>query len=146
MVLASTLTELVVKLTPQFVEPSVVVDGGTGPDGAGMVEVCDLVALVSIRAVSHTMSRGHKLCILDDHLATMLITMPFCTNTRVLSEEEDVHGYILAEDHRNGKKEIPLLERLQANPRKSTLLSRLVHEGSLQQARSSPTTRGGLDP
>ena len=91
-VLASTLTELVAKLTPKLVEPSVVVVGCASPDGAGMVEVCDLVALVSIRAISHTMSRGHKLCVLDDHLATMLITMPFSANTRVFCKEEDVHG------------------------------------------------------
>ena len=96
MVLASTLTELVVKLTPQFVEPSVVVVGCASPDGAGMILVRDLVALVSIRAVSHTMSRGHKLCVLDDHLATMLITMPLSANSRVFCKEEDVHGYIVA--------------------------------------------------
>ena len=96
MVLASTLTELIVKLAPQFVEPSVMVDGCASPDGAGVILMCDLVALVSIRALSHTMSRGHKLCILDDHLATMLITMPFRANTRVFCEEEDVHGYIVA--------------------------------------------------
>jgi hypothetical protein len=90
--LAPTLVELVVKLTPQFVEPSVVVVGCASPDRAGMILVCDLVALVSIRAVSHTMSRGHKLCILDDHLATMLITMPLSANSRVFCKEEDVHG------------------------------------------------------
>jgi hypothetical protein len=104
-VLASTLTELVVKLTPKLIEPSVVVDGCTGPDGAGMVKVSSLVALVSIRAVSHTMSRGHKLCVLDDHLATMLITMPFRTYTRVFSEEEDVHGYIIEEDINMSRKD-----------------------------------------
>jgi hypothetical protein len=97
-VLASTLTELVVKLTPQFVEPSVVVIGCTGPDGAGMILVCDLVALVGIRAVSHTMSRGHELSVLDDHLATMLITMPLSANTRVFCKIKDVHGYIVAGD------------------------------------------------
>ena len=129
MILASTLTKLVAKLTPKLVEPSVMVVGCTGPDSAGVVEVCDLVALVSIRAVSHTMGCGHKLCILDDHLATMLVTMPLSANTRVFSEEKDVHGYILAKDHRNGKEKISLLERLQANPRKRTLLSRLMHEG-----------------
>jgi hypothetical protein len=96
--LAPTLVELVVKLTPKLIEPSVVVVGCASPNGAGVILVCDLVALVSIRAVSHTMSRGHKLRVLDDHLATMLITMPFRANTRVFCEEEDVHGYIVAGD------------------------------------------------
>jgi len=96
--LASTPVELIVKLTPQFVEPSVVIAGCASPDGAGVILVCDLVALVSIRAVSHTMSRGHKLCILNDHLATMLITMPLSANSRVFCKEEDVHGYIVAGD------------------------------------------------
>lgn len=90
--LASTLVELVVKLTPKLIEPSVVVVGRASPDGAGVILVCDLVALVSIRAVSHTMSRGHKLRVLDDHLATMLITMPLSANSRVFCKEEDVHG------------------------------------------------------
>jgi hypothetical protein len=90
--LASTPDELVVKLTPQFVEPSVVITGCASPDGAGVVLVCDLVALVSIRALSHTMSRGHELSVLDDHFTTMLVTMPLGTNSRVFCKEEDVHG------------------------------------------------------
>jgi len=96
MVLASTLTELVAKLTPKLIEPSVMVKGCASPNSAGVILVSDLVNSISIRAVSHTMSRGHKLCVLNDHLATMLITMPLSANSRVFCKEEDVHGYIVA--------------------------------------------------
>lgn len=40
--------ELVGKLTEEVEQPSVVIDAGTCPDGARMVLVCDLVALVSV--------------------------------------------------------------------------------------------------
>jgi hypothetical protein len=90
--LPSTLVELVIKLTPQFVKPRIVVVRCASPNSAGVILVSDLVNLISIRTLSHTMSRGHELSVLDDHFATMLVTMPLGANSRVFCKEEDVHG------------------------------------------------------
>jgi hypothetical protein len=73
------------------------------------------------------------LCVLDDHLGAVLVTVVLGAFLWITIKEKDVHGYIVAEDHRNGKEKNPLLERLQANPRKNTLFSRLMHEGRVLQ-------------
>jgi hypothetical protein len=91
-VLASTNAELVAKLTPKLVKPYIVIVRCASPNSAGVILVGDLVNLISILTLSHTMSRGHELSVLDDHFATMLVTMPLSTNSRVFCKEEDVHG------------------------------------------------------
>jgi len=130
---ATTLLELVVEFTPQQVQPAIMVMGCASPDGAGVIEVSDLVDIIGPHAASHTVSSGEQLCILDDHLGAVLVTVVLGTFLRITIKEEDVHGYIVAEDHRNGKEKNSLLERLQANPRKNTLFSRFMYEGGVLQ-------------
>ena len=70
--------ELVSKVVPQVVEPSVVVSRLTGPDRAGMILVGDLVAVFCPRAVSHTVCGGQKLSVLDHHFGAMNIGVVDC--------------------------------------------------------------------
>lgn len=67
--------ELVSKVVPQVVEPSVVVSRLTGPDRAGMILVGDLVAVFCPRAVSHTVCGGQKLSVLNHHFGAVNIGM-----------------------------------------------------------------------
>jgi hypothetical protein len=131
--LATTTRELIVQFTPQLEQPAIMVMGCASPDGAGMVEVSDLVDIISPHAASEAMSSGHKLCVLDDHLGAVLVTVVLGTFLWITIKEKDVHAYIVAEDHTNGKEKNSLLERLQANPRKNTLFSRFMYEGGVLQ-------------
>jgi hypothetical protein len=102
--------------------------GCASPDSAGVIEVSDLVDIISPHAASHTMSSGEQLCILDDHLGAMLVTVVLGTLLRITIKEEDVHAYILGKDHTNGKED-SLLERLSPCKGQSTLLPWLLREG-----------------
>ena len=67
--------ELVSKVVPQVVEPSVVVSRLTGPDRAGMILVGDLVAVFCPRTVCHTVCGGQQLSVLDHHFGAVNIGM-----------------------------------------------------------------------
>ena len=95
---ATTLLELDVQFTPQLEQPTIMVMGCASPDGAGMVEVSDLVDIISPHAASHTMSSGEQLCVLDDHLGAVLVTVVLGTFLWITIKEEDVHAYIVAGD------------------------------------------------
>ncbi len=73
MVLTSTHEELIGKVVPQFVEPSVVVSGLACPDSAGVILVCNLVAVVSPGTVRHAVCGGQQLSILDHHFGAVNI-------------------------------------------------------------------------
>jgi hypothetical protein len=72
-VLASTHEELISKVVPQVIKPSVVVSRLTHPDSAGVVLVCNLVAVVSPRTVCHTVCGGQQLSVLDHHFGAVNI-------------------------------------------------------------------------
>jgi len=96
--LATTTHELVVQFTPQLEQPAIMVMGCASPDGAGMVEVSNLVDIIGPHAASHTMSSGEQLCVLDDHLGAVLVTVVLGTFLWITIKEKDVHAYIIAED------------------------------------------------
>jgi hypothetical protein len=96
--LATTTLELVVQFTPQLEQPAIMVMGCASPDGARVVEVSDFVDIISPHTASHTVSSGHKLCVLDDHLGAVLVTVVLGTFLWITIKEEDVHGYIVAGD------------------------------------------------
>jgi len=79
-------------------QPTIMVMGCASPDGAGVIEVSDLVDIISPHAASHTMSSGEQLCVLDDHLGAVLVTVVLGTFLWITIKEEDVHGYIVAGD------------------------------------------------
>jgi len=79
-------------------QPTIMVMGCASPDGAGVVEVSDLVDIIGPHAASHTVSSGEQLCVLDDHLGAVLVTVVLGTFLWITIKEEDVHAYIVAGD------------------------------------------------
>jgi len=77
-------------------QPAIMVMGCASPDGAGVIEVSDLVDIISPHAASYTVSSGEQLCILDDHLGAVLVTVVLGTFLWITIKEKDVHGYIVA--------------------------------------------------
>jgi len=90
-VLASTVVELLSQCRPQLIQPQVVLLRCTSPDGAGMVLVCNLVALICQRTFHHMVRGGHELSILDHHLGAVLIAVVFGSRLRIAGEKENVH-------------------------------------------------------
>ena len=77
-------------------QPAIMVMGCASPDGAGVIEVSDLVDIIGPHAASHTVSSGEQLCVLDDHLGAVLVTVVLGTFLWITIKEKDVHGYIVA--------------------------------------------------
>ena len=75
MVFTSTHEELIGKVVPKVVEPSVVVSGLACPDSARVILVCNLVAVFSPRTVCHAVCGGQKLSVLDHHFGAVNIGM-----------------------------------------------------------------------
>ena len=99
MLLATAHEELVSKVVPQIVKPSVVVSGLTDPDRAGMVLVSDLVAVFCPRAVSHTVCGGEKLSVLNHHLGAVNIGMVDGCLLRTFVQVENIHFLVLERDN-----------------------------------------------
>jgi hypothetical protein len=89
--LATAHEELVSKVVPQVVKPSVVVSRLTNPDGAGMVLVSDLVAVFCPRAVSYTVCGGQELSVLNHHFGAVNIGMVDGCLLRTFVQVENVH-------------------------------------------------------
>ena len=92
MVLTPTHEELIGKVVPEVVEPSVVVSGLSCPDSAGVVLVCNLVAVFSPRTVCHTVCGGQQLSVLDHHFGAMNIGMVDGCLLRARMKVKNVHG------------------------------------------------------
>jgi len=82
-VLASTIVELLSQCGPQLIQPQVILLRCTSPNGARMILVCNLVALICQRAVHYVVRGGHKLCILNHHLGTVLIAVILGSRLRI---------------------------------------------------------------
>ena len=91
--------ELVSKVVPQVVEPSVVVSRLTSPDRAGMILVGDLVAVFCPRAVSHTVCGGQKLSVLNHHFGAVNIGMVDGCLLRTFVKVENIHFLVLERDN-----------------------------------------------
>jgi hypothetical protein len=91
--------ELVSKVVPQVVEPSVVVSRLTDPDGAGVVLVCNLVAVFSPGTVCHTMCGGQQLSVLDHHFGAMNIGVVDCCLLRAFVKVENIHFLVQERDN-----------------------------------------------
>ena len=91
--------ELVSKVVPQVVEPSVVVSRLTNPDRAGMVLVSDLVAVFCPRAVSHSVCGGEKLSVLNHHFGAVNIGMVDGCLLRTFVQVENIHFLVLERDN-----------------------------------------------
>ena len=100
MLLATAHEELVSKVVPQVVEPSVVVSRLTGPDRAGMILVGDLVAVFCPRAVSHTVCGGQKLSVLNHHFGAVNIGMVDGCLLRTFVKVENIHFLMRERDNR----------------------------------------------
>jgi len=95
--LASTVVELLSQRRPQLIQPQVVLLRCTSPDSAGMVLVCNLVALICQRTFHHMMRGGHELSVLDHHLGAVLIAVVFGSRLRIAGEKENVHNIVSRE-------------------------------------------------
>tara|TARA_Y100000385_G_scaffold194534_1_gene201358 strand:- start:550 stop:1050 length:501 start_codon:yes stop_codon:yes gene_type:complete len=93
MVLTPTHEELIGKVVPEVVEPSVVVSGLSCPDSAGVVLVCNLVAVFSPRTVCHTVCGGQQLSVLDHHFGAMNIGMVDGCLLRTFVQVENIHFF-----------------------------------------------------
>ena len=91
MLFATAHEELVSKVVPQIVEPSVVVSGITDPDRAGVVLVCNLVAVFCPRTVSHTVCGGQKLSVLNHHFGAVNICMVDGCLLRTFVKVKNIH-------------------------------------------------------
>jgi len=91
--------ELVSKVVPQVVKPSVVVCRLTDPDRAGMVLVSDLVAVFCPRAVSHTVCSGEKLSVLNHHFGAVNIGMVDGCLLRTFVQVENIHFLVRERDN-----------------------------------------------
>jgi len=91
--LATAHEELVSKVVPQVVEPSVVVSRLTNPDRAGMVLVGDLVAVFCPGAISHTVCGGEKLSVLNHHLGAVNIGMVDGCLLRTFVQVKNIHFF-----------------------------------------------------
>lgn len=91
MLLTTAHEELIGKVVPQVVEPSVVVCRLTDPDRAGMVLVSDLVTVFCPRTVSHTVCGGQKLSVLNHHFGAVNIGMVDGCLLRAFVKVENIH-------------------------------------------------------
>ena len=99
MLLATAHEELVSKVVPQVVKPSVVVSRLTNPDRAGMVLVSDLVAVFCPGAISHTVCGGEKLSVLNHHLGAVNIGMVDGCLLRTFVQVENIHFLVRERDN-----------------------------------------------
>ena len=99
MLLATAHEELVSKVVPQVVEPSVVVSRLTNPDRAGMVLVSDLVAILCPGTVSHSVCGGEKLSVLNHHLGAVNIGMVDGCLLRAFVQVENIHFLVRERDN-----------------------------------------------
>ena len=83
--------ELISKVVPQIVEPSVVICRLTGPDRARMVLVSDLVAVFCPGTVSHSVCGGQELSVLNHHFGAVNIGMVDGCLLRTFVQVENVH-------------------------------------------------------
>lgn len=93
MVLTSTHEELIGEVMPKVVEPSVVIRGLACPDGAGVVLVCNLVAVFSPRAIRNTVCSGQKLSVLDHHFGAVNIGMVDGCLLRTFVKVKNIHFF-----------------------------------------------------
>ena len=93
MVFTSTQEELIGKVVPEVVEPSVVVSGLACPDSARVILVCNLVTVFSPRTVCNTVCGGQKLSILDHHFGAVNIGMVNGCLLRTFVKVENIHFF-----------------------------------------------------
>ena len=93
MVFTSTHEELIGKVVPEVVEPSVVVSGLACPDSARVILVGNLVAVLSPRTISHTVCGGQKLSVLNHHFGAVNIGMVDGCLLRTFVKIENIHFF-----------------------------------------------------
>ena len=93
MLLSTAHEELVSKVVPQVVKPSVVVSRLTNPDRAGMVLVSDLITVFCPRTVSHSVCGGQELGVLNHHLGAVNIGMVDGCLLRTFVQVENIHFF-----------------------------------------------------
>jgi len=97
--LATAHEELVSKVVPQVVEPSVVICRLTGPDRARMVLVSDLVAIFCPGTVSHSVCGGQELSVLNHHFGAVNIGMVDGCLLRTFVQVENIHFLVRERDN-----------------------------------------------
>lgn len=93
MVFTSTHEELIGKVVPEVVEPSVVVSGLACPDSARVILVCNLVTVFSPRTVCNTVCGGKQLSVLDHHFGAVNIGMVNGCLLRTFVKVENIHFF-----------------------------------------------------
>jgi len=91
--------ELIGKVVPEVVEPSVVVSGLACPDSARVILVCNLVAVFSPRTIRHTVCSGQKLSVLDHHFGAVNIGMVDGCLLRTFVQVENIHFLVRERDN-----------------------------------------------
>ena len=93
MLFATAHEELIGKVVPEVVEPSVVVSGLACPDSARVILVCNLVAVFSPRTIGHTVCGGQKLSVLNHHFGAVNIGMVNGCLLRTFVQVENIHFF-----------------------------------------------------
>ena len=99
MLFATAHEELVSKVVPQVVEPSVVICRLTGPNRSRMILMSDLVAIFCPGTVSHSVCGGEKLSVLNHHLGAVNIGMVDGCLLRTFVQVENIHFLVRERDN-----------------------------------------------